>query len=88
MGVILDYLIVMALAGLFVPYPGPRDRLGGLTDEPWDTVVGVLVILTVGALRTARRTSLYRTAILVRGRARLAPPADRARVRSSSRRMP
>ncbi|HZM19386.1 MAG TPA: amino acid permease, partial [Gaiellaceae bacterium] len=46
---ILDYLIVMALAGLFVPhYLGHAIGWQGLTDEPWDTVVGVLVILTVG----------------------------------------
>ena len=65
---ILDYLIVMALAGLFVPhYLGHAIGWEGLTDEPWDTVVGVLVILTVGALRLVRRTSLYRTAILVAG---------------------
>ncbi len=51
---ILDYLIVMALAGLFVPhYLGHAIGWEGLTDEPWDTVVGVLVILTVGALRLA-----------------------------------
>ena len=65
---ILDYLIVMALAGLFVPhYLGHAIGWQGLTDEPWDTVVGVLVILTIGALRLLRRTSLYRTAILVAG---------------------
>ena len=65
---ILDYLIVMALAGLFVPhYLGHAIGWQGLTDEPWDTVVGVLVILTIGALRLIRRTSLYRTAILVAG---------------------
>src|SRR5215204_6359298 len=65
---ILDYLIVMALAGLFVPhYLGNAIGWQGLTDKPWDTVVGVLVILAVGALRLVRRTSLYRTAILVAG---------------------
>ncbi|HEV2902690.1 MAG TPA: universal stress protein [Gaiellaceae bacterium] len=65
---ILDYLIVMALAGLFVPhYLGHAIGWEGLTDEPWDTVVGVLVILAVGGLRLLRRTSLYRTAILIAG---------------------
>ncbi|HEX2291987.1 MAG TPA: universal stress protein [Gaiellaceae bacterium] len=63
---ILDYLIVMALAGLFVPhYVGHAVGWEVLTEEPWDTVVGVGVILGVAALRLVRRTSLYRTAILV-----------------------
>ena len=63
---ILDYLIVMALAGLFVPhYLGHALGWEWLTDEPWDTVVGVGVVLTVGALRLVRRTSLYRTAVFI-----------------------
>ena len=65
---ILDYLIVMALAGLFVPhYVGHAVGWDGLTDEPWDTVLGVVVILATAALRLTRRTSLYRTAILIAG---------------------
>lgn len=65
---ILDYLIVMALAGLFVPhYLGHAVGWEGLTDEPWDTVLGVVVILGTAALRLVRRTSLYRTAILIAG---------------------
>jgi basic amino acid/polyamine antiporter, APA family len=65
---ILDYLIVMALAALFVPhYIGHAVGWEGLTDEPWDTVVGVAVILGVAGLRLIRRTSLYRTAILIAG---------------------
>ena len=65
---ILDYLIVMALAGLFVPhYVGHAVGWERLTDEPWDTVVGVVVILGTAALRLVRRTSLYRTAILIAG---------------------
>ena len=65
---ILDYLIVMALAALFVPhYVGHAVGWEGLKDEPWDTVVGVVVILGTGALRLVRRTSLYRTAILIAG---------------------
>jgi basic amino acid/polyamine antiporter, APA family len=65
---ILDYLIVMALAGLFVShYVGHAVGWEGLTDEPWDTVLGVVVILGTGALRLVRRTSLYRTAIFIAG---------------------
>jgi APA family basic amino acid/polyamine antiporter len=63
---ILDYLIVMAIAGLFVPhYVGHAVGWEELTDEPWDTVLGVVVILGTAALRLTRRTSLYRTAILI-----------------------
>jgi APA family basic amino acid/polyamine antiporter len=65
---ILDYLIVMALAALFVPhYIGRATGWDGLTHEPWDTVVGVFVILGIAALRLVRRTSLYKTAILIAG---------------------
>jgi basic amino acid/polyamine antiporter, APA family len=65
---ILDYLIVMALAALFVPhYVGHAVGWQGLTHEPWDTVLGVVVILGTAALRLVRRTSLYRAAILIAG---------------------
>jgi basic amino acid/polyamine antiporter, APA family len=65
---ILDYLIVMALAGLFVPhYVGNATGWEWLTDRPWDVIVGVGVILGVAGLRLLRRTSLYRTAILIAG---------------------
>jgi basic amino acid/polyamine antiporter, APA family len=65
---LLDYLIVMALAALFVPhYLGHAVGWDALTDAPWDTVVGVIVILGVALVRLIRRTSLYRTAVLVAG---------------------
>lgn len=65
---VLDYLIVMALAGLFVPhYVGHALGWDAITDAPWDTVVGVIVILGVAAFRLVRRTSLYRTAIVIAG---------------------
>jgi APA family basic amino acid/polyamine antiporter len=65
---ILDYLIVMALAALFVPhYVGHAVGWERLNDEPWDTVLAVGVILAIAALRLIRRTSLYRTAILIAG---------------------
>jgi APA family basic amino acid/polyamine antiporter len=65
---ILDYLIVMALAGLFVPhYVGHAFGWQAITDSPWDTVLGVALILGIAALRLIRRTSLYRAAILVAG---------------------
>jgi basic amino acid/polyamine antiporter, APA family len=65
---ILDYLIVMALAALFVPhYVGNAVGWEALTDEPGDTVLGIAVILGIAAIRLVRRTSLYKTAILVAG---------------------
>jgi basic amino acid/polyamine antiporter, APA family len=65
---VLDYLIVMALAGLFVPhYAGHALGWESITDHPWDTIAGVGVILGVAALRLVRRTNLYRTAILISG---------------------
>jgi basic amino acid/polyamine antiporter, APA family len=65
---VLDYVIVMALAGLFVPhYIGHTVGWDALTDAPWDTVVGIVVILGVAGLRLIRRTSLYRTAIVIAG---------------------
>ncbi|MBA2361248.1 MAG: amino acid permease [Actinobacteria bacterium] len=63
---LLDYLIVMALAGLFVPhYLGHAIGWEGITRDPWDVVVGIAVILGVAGVRLVRRTSLYRTAVLV-----------------------
>jgi APA family basic amino acid/polyamine antiporter len=56
----LDYLIVIALAALFVPhYLGTAVGWEALTDEPWDGVVGVSVILAVAGVRLVRRPQLY-----------------------------
>jgi basic amino acid/polyamine antiporter, APA family len=65
---ILDYVIVMALAALFVPhYVGHAVGWESITDSPWDTVLGVYLIVAIAGLRLVRRTSLYRAAILVAG---------------------
>jgi APA family basic amino acid/polyamine antiporter len=62
----LDYLIVVALAGLFTPhYVGTAVGWDGLTRRPWDAIVGVLVIVGLAASRLVRRTQLYRVAIAV-----------------------
>jgi basic amino acid/polyamine antiporter, APA family len=62
----LDYLIVIALAGLFVPhYVGTAVGWAGVTHRPWDGVVGVCVILGVAAVRLVRRAELYRIAVAV-----------------------
>jgi APA family basic amino acid/polyamine antiporter len=63
---ILDYVIVMALAALFVPhYVGHAVGWEAITDSPWDTVLGVYLIVGITGLRLVRRTSLYRAGILV-----------------------
>jgi APA family basic amino acid/polyamine antiporter len=56
----LDYLIVTALAALFVPhYVGRALGAGGLESGPWDKVVALGVIALVGAARLARRKRMY-----------------------------
>jgi APA family basic amino acid/polyamine antiporter len=66
----LDYLIVMALAALFVPhYVGTALGWEGITDRPWDAVVGVAVIAGVAAIRLVRRPAVYRLGVLVAGAA-------------------
>jgi APA family basic amino acid/polyamine antiporter len=65
---LLDYLIVMALAALFVPhYVGTALGWEGITDRPWDAVVGMAVIAGVAAIRLVRRPAVYRLAVLVAG---------------------
>jgi basic amino acid/polyamine antiporter, APA family len=64
----LDYLIVIALAGLFVPhYVGTAVGWEGITGSPWDALLGVLVILGLAASRLVRRTQMYRVAVVVAG---------------------
>jgi APA family basic amino acid/polyamine antiporter len=64
----LDYLIVVALAGLFAPhYVGTAVGWDGLTRRPWDALAGVLVILGLAASRLVRRTQMYRVAVAVAG---------------------
>ena len=62
----LDYLIVIALAGLFVPhYLGTAVGWDALTDSPWDVVIGVVVILGVAGIRLVRRARMYTAAIFI-----------------------
>src|SRR5262245_6242625 len=64
----LDYLIVIALAALFVPhYLGDTLGWDAIRDEPWDVVVGVVVIAAIAIVRLVRRPSLYRLAIGLAG---------------------
>ena len=62
----LDYLIVIALAGLFVPhYLGTALGLDAVTDSPWDVVFGVVAILGVAGIRLVRRARMYTAAIFI-----------------------
>lgn len=62
----LDYLVVIALAALFVPtYLGTALGYDGLAERPWDVVVGILVILLLAAVRRARRVRLYFVAVVM-----------------------
>jgi basic amino acid/polyamine antiporter, APA family len=66
--VFLDYLIVIALAALFVPhYLGHAVGWHALTESPADVFVGVGVIVVMAAVRFVRRPSLYRLAIAIAG---------------------
>jgi APA family basic amino acid/polyamine antiporter len=65
---LLDYLIVVALAALFAPhYFGTALGWDGITRRPWDAIAGVAVILVIAASRLVRRTQLYRVAVAVAG---------------------
>lgn len=63
--IFLDYLIVIALAALFVPhYLGAGLRVEGLTRRPWDVVAGVAVVLGVAGSRLVlKRSGVYRLAL-------------------------
>jgi APA family basic amino acid/polyamine antiporter len=62
----LDYLVVIALAALFVPtYLGTALGSDGLAERPWDVIVGILVILLLAAVRRARRVRLYFVAVVM-----------------------
>jgi APA family basic amino acid/polyamine antiporter len=60
---LLDYLVVIALAALFVPhYVGALVGWDAITEQPWDGVIGIGVIAAVAAARLVRRSELYRIA--------------------------
>ncbi|HEV8688469.1 MAG TPA: universal stress protein [Gaiellaceae bacterium] len=69
----LDYLIVIALAALFVPhYLAAALGWEALRDSPWDVVVGVCVVLGLAVVRLVRRPQMYAAAVVVAGIAALA----------------
>ncbi len=56
----LDYLIVTALAALFLPhYLGRAIGAHGLESGPWDKVVALGVVAVIGLARLARRKRMY-----------------------------
>src|SRR5215475_9132401 len=56
----LDYLIVTALAALFLPhYLGHAIGVTSLDSKPWDTIVAVGVVVLIGASRLLRRKGMY-----------------------------
>jgi basic amino acid/polyamine antiporter, APA family len=58
--IVLDYLIVIALAALFIPhYLGGALGFDAITDGPWDAVTAVGVIALIAAVRLVRRTQMY-----------------------------
>jgi basic amino acid/polyamine antiporter, APA family len=62
----LDYLIVIALAALFVPhYLAAALGLAALRDSPWDVLVGIGVVLGLALVRLVRRPQLYAVAVIV-----------------------
>src|SRR5262245_2015228 len=66
----LDYLIVIAIAALFVPhYFGSAVGWDGIENSPWDVIAGVGVVLGVAAIRLVRRTAVYRVAVAIAGAA-------------------
>ncbi len=66
----LDYLVVIALAALYVPsYLGEALGWDALTDRPWDAVVAILVIAVLAGLRRVRRIRLYAIAVVAAGAA-------------------
>src|SRR5918994_2075835 len=62
---LLDYLIVTALAAPFVPHYLAALGLEALRDSPWDVVVGAAVIVALSVVRLVRRPQLYRLAVVV-----------------------
>jgi basic amino acid/polyamine antiporter, APA family len=63
---LLDYVVVIALAGLFVPhYLGDAIGWETATREPWDGVLGIAVIAVVAGIRLVRRSELYRAIRIV-----------------------
>jgi APA family basic amino acid/polyamine antiporter len=62
---LLDYVIVAALAALFVPHYLAALGWDELGEAPWDTVVAVGIVLALAVIRLVRRPQLYALAVAV-----------------------
>jgi APA family basic amino acid/polyamine antiporter len=59
----LDYIVVIALAAIFVPsYVGTAFGWDALAGRPWDGVLGILVIVALAIVRRVRRIRLFAVA--------------------------
>ncbi|MBM3677492.1 MAG: universal stress protein [Actinobacteria bacterium] len=62
----LGYVLVMALAALFVPhYVGVAISAPSLREGPWDIVGAVAVLAAITGIRLVRRTRVKRTAVVI-----------------------
>jgi APA family basic amino acid/polyamine antiporter len=62
----LDFLIVIALSALFAPhYLAEAISVPALRDEPWDAIVGCLLIAAIAGVRLTRRTRLHAGSLAV-----------------------
>lgn len=62
----LDYLIVIALATVFLPhYLGSALGVDALRESPWDVVAAVVVIAGIAAVRLVRRSDLHAIGVVV-----------------------
>jgi basic amino acid/polyamine antiporter, APA family len=60
----LDYLIVCALAALFMPhYFGRAVGVSAIEHGPWDKVAAIGVIVVIGVARLFRRQQMYRAGV-------------------------
>jgi APA family basic amino acid/polyamine antiporter len=65
---LLDYLVVIALAALFVPhYLGSALGWDAIAERPWDAVIGIVVVLALALVRRVRRVRLYAVAVVAAG---------------------
>jgi APA family basic amino acid/polyamine antiporter len=62
---LLDYLIVTALAALFVPHYLAALGWDAVGEAPWDTLAGVVIVAGVAVVRLVRRPQLYALAVAV-----------------------
>ncbi|MGB2954139.1 MAG: universal stress protein [Gaiellaceae bacterium] len=61
----LDYLIVLALSALFLPhYLGSALKVDALERKPWDIVVAIAAIVSIGLIRFVRRPRLHRLVMI------------------------